>query len=122
MRNVNVKITDLLEILRKNRAEHRAIFEKALEGFRKEVIRQLERSLEDAKAGRRYRLRIDLIQPMDQTKEYDRAIGMLEMATDETIDLSEIDYACYVQDEWSWKNQFTASNSRYVPELRGQED
>ncbi len=33
-----------------------------------------------------------LVQPVDQTKEYDRAIKMLEMCVDETIELSGAEF------------------------------
>jgi hypothetical protein len=115
MNKVTVKREELLKILRQNRDQHRAVFERALEGYRRKAIQILEERLEDARANRRINLAIELIQPMDQTREYDRAIRMLEMHTQEQIELSERDFASYVMDDWGWKGQFTATTSGYLP-------
>lgn len=113
MERVKVKKSDLLEKLKKNRAEHREIFEEASEAFRKEVIRVLDERLADAKAGKRIRLHIDLTQPMDQTEEYDQAICMCDMSVDDEITLSFENFRNYVLDKWVWRDQFIASNARY---------
>ena len=52
--------------------------------------------------------------PINQIKEYDRAIKMLEMSVDNDITLSEQEFAEYVLDDWHWKNQFTLTNSAYL--------
>ena len=113
MQTVKVKKADLLRILKKNRAEHRSIFEEASEAFRKEVIKVLDKRLADAKADKRIRLRIDMTQPMDQTSEYDQAIAMCEMSVDDEIELSHEDFRNYVLDKWNWRDQFIASNRNY---------
>jgi hypothetical protein len=113
METGKVKKAELLKILKKNRAEHREIFEEASEAFRKEVIKVLDQRLVDAKAGKRIRLRIDLTQPMDQTEEYDQAIAMCEMSVDDEIELSHENFRNYVLDKWHWRDQFIASNRAY---------
>jgi hypothetical protein len=50
---------------------------------------------------------------MNQTKDYDRVLKMLDMTTDEVVVLSEDDFAQYVMDEWQWKEQFSQINSTY---------
>lgn len=113
METVKVKKSELLAKLKENLAEHRDIFEEASEAFRKEVIKVLDQRLADAKAGKRIRLRIDLIQPMDQTEEYNQAIAMCEMSVDDVIELSHEHFRCYILDKWHWRDQFIASNSGY---------
>jgi len=113
MEIVKVKKSELLAKLKKNRAEHREIFEEATAAFRKEVIKVLDARLADAKAGKRISLRIDLIQPMDQTEEYDQAIAMCEMSVDDEIELSREAFRNYILDKWHWRDQFIASNSGY---------
>lgn len=110
---VRVSKKTLLETLKKNRAEHRKIFLEALEGYRKEAIKQLEQQLERAKKGKKFDIYISLEQPQDQTKDYDRAIGMLELSLDTEVTLAESDYRNYVLDEWGWKGQFLSSNRAY---------
>lgn len=113
MESIKVKKEELLNVLRENRTKHRQIFEEAIEGYRKTVIAEFERRLDDAKAGRKIDIRFTLPQPVDQTKDYDRAIGMLEMTIDDVIHLEEIEYRQYVMDDWSWKQSFLTSNSTY---------
>lgn len=114
MESVNIDRAELLKILKANRENHRKIFEEALEGYREEVVKELDSMLEDAKKGKKIRRALSLVEPMDQTKDYDRVIKMLDMSKDNIIEISETDFACYVLDDWRWKDQFTASNTRYL--------
>jgi hypothetical protein len=107
-------VKELLKIIKKNREAHREIFEKALEGYRKACIAELESMLADARAKKRIRRAIHLVEPMDQTKEYDRIISMLKLTSDTEIELDQSDYANYVLDDWHWKEQFTMSTAGYM--------
>lgn len=114
MENVKINKIELLTKIKENLTKHRAVFEEALEGYKKEVIKTLESRLEDARKGRRINLRIELVEPVDQTKEYQKVIKMLEMSVDNVIELSEYEFSCYVLDDWRWKDQFIASTSSYM--------
>ncbi len=116
MQSVTIKKVELLEKVKENRGNHRAVFERAIIVFRKKVIDELEASLERAKKGERIARMHSLVQPMDMTQEYDQAIAMMEMSVDEEIELTHQEFACYVLDRWHWKSQFTASNRGYVEE------
>jgi len=113
MENIKVKKEELLTILKKNRENHRVIFLEALDGFRKKAIVEFEKQLEAAKAGKKFDVYINLTLPHDQTKDYDRAIGMLSMSVEDVIELSEHEYQQYVMDDWSWKMNFLTGNSTY---------
>lgn len=113
MKAITVDKVELIKKLQANRAKHREIFEEALEGYRKAIVAELERRLEAAKANKRVEHYINILQPQDQTKDYDRAIGMLEMSLDGKVELTEQDYMCYVLDDWGWKKQFFATNALY---------
>ena len=119
MESVKVGREELLKTLKTNRDNHRKIFEEALEGYREEAIKELEGAIADAKSGKKIRRNLTLVEPMDQTKDYDRVIRMLEMSKDAIIEISEQDFACYVLDDWRWKDQFTASNTRYLKSSLG---
>jgi hypothetical protein len=114
MNTVKVKRNELLAVVEKNRETHRAFFEKACVGYRKEFVTRLDAMLTDAKAGKRIRQHVGLVEPMDQTKDYDRVLTMLKMSTEDVIELSQSEFAQYVMDDWQWKAQFTATNSNYV--------
>ena len=113
MNAIRVNKRTLLETLKRNRAEHRKIFLEAVEGYKKEATKQLEDHLARIKSGKYYQVYVVVAQPMDQTKDYDRTIGMLEMSLDTEIELSEQDYKSYVLDDWTWKTQFLSSNRSY---------
>jgi hypothetical protein len=111
---IEVKRLELIKIVRKNRENHRKIFESALEGYRKAAIKKFEAQLELVKANKPFESYFNLAQPVDQTKDYDRVIGMLELAEDRVISLSEDDYSRYVLDKWDWTQHFSTSNSAYT--------
>ena len=113
MKDIRVRKDDLISVLKKNRGQHCKIFLEAQDGYRAEVITQLDKLLEEAREGRNITSYIEFQEPMDQTKDYDRAILMLEMTTEDEVAVSEADFRSYVMDDWSWKGQFLTSNSPY---------
>jgi hypothetical protein len=113
MQSVNVKVEKLLEKVKENRDNHRAVFEAALEVFKVKVVEELEAMLERARKGERVAHSHGLMQPMDMTREYDQAIAMLEMSVDEEIEVTHQEFAQFVLDQWHWKQQFVTSNAAY---------
>ena len=111
---VTVKTSDLLEELRKNRGAHRDIFLKAQNGFKAAVLETVEDMLDQARQGKRVNFSVHLPAPIDQTKDYNRAIKMFEMSTESETDLEEHEFAQYVMDDWSWKDQVTMTNTAYL--------
>lgn len=103
----------VLERLKANRAQHRQIFEEALVGYRAAAIAELDKAITDAKNGRKIRTHIALVEPVDRTGDYDVVIDMLEMTTEETIELSPSEFRQYMRDEWAWREQFITSNASY---------
>ena len=113
MESIRVNKAELLTTLEANRAKHRQIFEEACDGYQKAVIKELEAQLKRAKEGIRQTMLISIPAPIDQTKEYDRAVAMLKMSVDKEVLLSELDFRCYVLDDWDWKQRFLASSRAY---------
>jgi hypothetical protein len=111
---VTVKKNELLAAIRKNRDGHRAEFETAQKGYRTAVIAELDTMLKDACKGRKIRRAIELVEPQDHTKDYDRVIRMLEMSTATEIVITEKQFSQYVLDEWGWMANFKGSTSRYL--------
>lgn len=114
MEVVKIKKSVLLETLKKNRQAHRNIFEEAQSGYRAEAIKLLDKALRDAREGREINTFVRLNAPIDQTKDYDRALKMIEMSVDENIEISEVDFACYILDDWNWKHSFMTTNAFYL--------
>lgn len=113
MHSIKVSKTELISKMSANRETHRSEFLKAQEGYRAAVIEELDRMLAEARTGKRIRRSVELIEPHDHTKEYDQVLAMLGMSVDDTVELDYQQFAQYVLDEWNWKAQFTATNSRY---------
>jgi hypothetical protein len=105
MNAINVKKSELLAVLRQNRAQHRKIFLEAQTGYRQQVIDELDSMLRDARDGKKIRRSVTLIEPVDQTADYDRAIRMMEMSVDDVIQLEEHEFNSYVLDNWSWQKK-----------------
>jgi len=116
MRTITVNKKDLLEILRTNRNDHGEVYERAIEGYRREAVAMLEAWIDEAKDERKAPtlFRWSLPIPEDHTDDYSRVIGMLEMDLADTVELTEAEFAQYVQDDWGWKQQWTASVSNYT--------
>ena len=109
-----VKKEDLKKALVANREGHRDIFEKAIEGYRKAALDQLNEAINRIKLGSLEQVYIQMPVPEDHTRDYDRIISMLEMEVREDVTLSEKHYAQYVLDDWDWKEHWMASNSAYT--------
>lgn len=112
---LDVDRASLLEILRENRSKHHQIYEEAIEGYRDAALRELESQIDSLKADDRKPVEIyfRLQRPTNQLADYDRVIGLLNMSDEAKVPLSDVEYASYVLDQWSWRNQFIASNRMY---------
>lgn len=117
MEPVTVDKAELLNIITANRNRHREVFEAALTGYRQYAQDQLEEHLLDLSAGKTPKIQINIARPVDHTRDYDRVIDMLKMHKGDEFTLNEADFAQYVHDDWSWKRQWTVSNSGYSVEV-----
>ncbi len=111
---VKVRPADLIEALRRNKAEHLEEYAKAVKVYLLDLRHKFSDLMEKAEAGdltADYDVRLN--KPVDNTKLYDKYIGMFTLATDEVIEISTEDYGCVVDDNWSWAVMGKASNSFY---------
>jgi hypothetical protein len=116
VRTINVKKDELLEVLTRNRAKHREVFEAALEGYRRHAIMVLDAKIKALGNGKQPEIRIMIERPEDHTRDYDRVIGMVNADTGHEFELSESDFAQYWEDDWSWKRQWAKMSSTYATE------
>lgn len=119
-RTFEVKVAELLEHLKINRNEHAAIVEEAQAGFRKACVEKLDEMLAAAHAGKTVSMHLGLTVPTAHIDHFDNAIGLLEMtqrAGTEKVEITSTEYKNYVQNVWSWSNQFLMSNSGYSKRL-----
>lgn len=119
MENIQVEKSDLLKTLRTNRDAHHGIYLEACEGYHTQALKLLQEHLDQLKTNKLVSMAINLPLPVDHTKDYDRIIRMVEMDRSEgSIELTETDFAMYVMDDWSWKQQFLVSNTNYSATAR----
>ena len=114
MDSVRIDRIKLLKVLKDNRLIHKDTVDEAFTNYRELVIVELDKMIDEARSGKLIRRAIDLIEPMDQTAEYDTAILMLEMSVDHNIELTQHEFQQYVEDKWHWSNQFNVSNAVYT--------
>jgi hypothetical protein len=107
---IEVSKQELLEKLESNRADHRQIFDEALEGFRAKVTEDLQAWIDSIANGARRNVYVSHQVPSDHTADYDRAIAMVKMDIGETTMLSERDFAQYVMDDWGWQKEFVRNS------------
>lgn len=105
--------SEILDALKKSREEHVAIVIEAQKGFREKLVEKLERKLAQAKAGEEVRLPINLSLPANHINDFDTAIRMFEMCTEDVLVLTEQEFKVYVCGEWGWGHHFLAANSGY---------
>ena len=110
----SVKKSDLLAKLKTNREKHVAEFNEAVVEYRRRVTVALERKLAAMREGKPIDLKFQLVEPQSFEKDYDRVIGLLEMTTDDIIEITPSDYTAYVLDEWAWKERFSTVAMSYT--------
>ena len=113
MEKVTVPKGDLINLIQMNRDGHQAIFDEAVEGYRKAAEKLLERHLAAVKKGSLAAVFINLPRPVNHTKDYDRVLTMLKMSIGDTIEVTQEDFAMYAMDDWRWKQEFLRTNSEY---------
>jgi sugar diacid utilization regulator len=123
-REVKVRRDELLSVLRENRERHVREFAAACIGYREVALRKLEDSFQEARAvverlkeGQTVSVvgfRISLSVPVNYEKAYDQIIRMMEMSVDAEIELTASQFACFVMDDWEWKDEWAASIAQYV--------
>ncbi len=114
MNKLSFKAAWLVTKLKENRDQHREQYVAAFEGYQKEAISALEDNIERIRNGSQQRVFFTETPPEDHTKDYNRAIMMLENAIDENVELSDHEFRNYVMDDWDWKDGWAASNSKYL--------
>jgi hypothetical protein len=133
-RTMKVHKGELLARLLANVETHVADCKEATEGYRLEAIRavtergvQVNRALQalvdQLESGQTPELQVGLNlgfalkRPEDHEKDYRQIIEMVRMSAEDVITLSSEEFACYVMDDWDWKEEFAASTAGYKMSL-----
>jgi hypothetical protein len=114
MNQVTVYKHELLDKIKENRDNHRALFEKAIIAYREELKDWFQEQYDLVVEGKNFYTYFDGVEPQDHTKDYDTVIDMLEMSTEDKVNLSNAEFRQYVRDDWGWKGDFIATSSSYI--------
>jgi len=117
MQNVKVRKSDLMTVVESNREKHITEFNSAKKIFIEDAIEKLQDMLTTAQKNGRIIQNLGLTEPISYVQEYDTAIKMLQMSTEDVIELTQQEFQQYVEDQWSWKRNFVASTSIYNNKL-----
>jgi len=113
--DTSVKKEALLEILKKNRANHHKVFVKAVAKYRDQLLEQLEEHVKRIRTQKgAIRVYISLPVPEEHLSDYDRAIRMVELDTRPEILLTEKDAAHFIEDCWEWEHSFLSNTTSYL--------
>jgi hypothetical protein len=115
-RTITVNKAEVLETLKTNKIEHAKAHAKALEGWKEQIVEAIKAQLTNVTENGKFdnRAIYECTRPADHTKDYDVAIGMLEMDVTKEIQLTEVEYRTLVRDEWDWTENWHMSNSKYM--------
>lgn len=113
MQKVKVNKQELLTVIRENRTKHIAEYDSASKIFIQDAIEKLQAMLDTAKTKNKIIQSLGLTEPQSYVSSYDTAIKMLEMSTDDIIELSQQEFVQYVEDQWGWKQSFSTVTSTY---------
>lgn len=108
-----VKTQDLLTKLQQNREAHKQIVEEAKEGYLKKAKKAIKDRMKDLEDGKIISLSFNLSPPIDHTEDYDVAIEMYKIHTEDKVVLTTQQFRELYLDKWSWKQTFLAANSMY---------
>lgn len=123
MREVKCKVSELLEKVKTNRGTHISEYAEAVEGYKDQAKAAIEKAMTRLKArideleGGEVlvlgHVTFDLVVPENHAKDYDQVILMLEMSVDEVLTIRSDEFACYVMDDWSWKEDWSNTTRMY---------
>ncbi len=117
MKEVKIKVSELLKILEDNRAVHAEVYDQAcydrVDAF-KDKIFELYKETSDPLWVPKVPTELSFAMPPCNLDSYDRVIQMCKLSDDEVITLSQAEFDNYVRDEWHWKGHFDLIRSAYV--------
>lgn len=116
--NIRAKKEEILSRLRANRETHAVIVAEARKGYVEKARESLRERLDQLLNGKIVSLSFSLEPPQDHSDVYDTAIQMLELATDDVIEMDSTQVRTLVMDQWDWSRHFLASNAQYSATAR----
>lgn len=114
MERVTVSKDELIKIITKNRASHKAAYAEASNGYQRAVIAELHSQIQAIENDKSHRVVITEFPPTDHTTDYDKALRMLSMSVDDKVQITSVEFTHFVDDDWDWKRAWVASTRKYL--------
>jgi hypothetical protein len=111
MKDVVIKKTELLDILKKNLAMHKDLYDSAAAAFREKYMAELNKMLLKSAESNDFQMSVNLQKPENREDDYEVAIRMLEVECRDEVTLEEQEFAKYVLNKWHWIHTFYSSFS-----------
>jgi hypothetical protein len=130
-RLTNVRRKELLDILHANRETHIADYKTACQGYKQialdkidETFKHLRKQVSEIKEGVMIQVCANLYLPLPVSyeKAYNQAIRMMELETEEVLQLTASQFACFVMDDWDWTNEWRTSTTPYFGGIKASWD
>lgn len=116
MKNVKMNRLELLEIVKQNATKHLADYDEAVQDYKVLVAKLAKANLKLANTGdlkEIVKMKKIPSEPVAYADNYNRAIRMLELSVEDTIEVEEHIFNQLVLDEWGWKQSFVATSAMY---------
>ena len=116
MKNVKMNRLELLNIVRENAKKHLADYDEAVVDYKVLVAKLAKSNLKLANTGdlkEIAKMKKIPAEPVAYADNYSRAIRMLELSVEDTIEIEEHIFNQLVLDEWGWKQSFVAASALY---------
>jgi hypothetical protein len=111
-RKINVQKSKLIEQIKENKKNHIAEYAKAVIAYKEEALRQLATLTTFVNDGK-MDIRLDLVTPINNSKNYDKIVEMFEWEVNDVVELEQSEFIEYVQDETDFAIQAKFSNTAY---------
>ena len=111
-RTITVQKRNLIEKIEENKANHVKEYAKAVIAYKKEALRQLNDLLLKVNDGV-LDAKLDLITPIDNSKNYDRVVEMFEWEVEDEVELEQDEFKEYIQDTTDFAVRAKMSNTFY---------
>lgn len=116
MKSVKIDRLELLEIVKQNAEKHIRDYEESVEDYKVLVAKLAKANLKLANTGdlkEISKMKKIPSEPVAYADNYNRALRMLDLSVEETIEIEEHIFNQLVLDEWGWKQSFVAAGALY---------
>ncbi len=111
-RLIKVKKQDLIDRIKENKKNHIELYKKAVVAYKEEALEQLDFLTGEVNNGV-LDIKLDLVTPINNEKDYDDIIEMFEWEVEEIVEIGQNEFREYVQDETDFAQQAQFSNTFY---------